>query len=203
MVACLAVWGPTLINYKLLLIIVFNRFLVCFFTNASQCCSVILMIFFDHHYVSVDSIVWSVLLQIFLSLDLYIFFLFLCIILLFIIHHSVKDHCWLYSYLILFMSSIHHFGLPRKILNALQRLFILRCDVLSLGFCLLINMVCLLYVVKSCVVASVLYFLSLCFLWPARFIMSLQTWYSCQFVAVLCYILVFVYYGKSTSLNWV
>ncbi len=73
---------------------VLNQFLVCFIANASQCYSVILMIFFDNHHVSVDGIVWSILLQMSLSLDLYIFLLSLFRFHL-TIHYPplVIDHC--------------------------------------------------------------------------------------------------------------
>ncbi len=54
---------------------VFNGFWVCFFPNASQCCIVILMIFLDDNYFSVDGVVWIVLLRMSSSLDLYIFLL--------------------------------------------------------------------------------------------------------------------------------
>lgn len=137
---------------------VINPILVWFFPNASQCFSVILMTLIDDYYVSVNGIVWSVLLRMSLSLDLYIFLLSFFIHHL-PIHHPSLCHGLLLALLILnpalllFVSSIYHFDLQKKLLNALQ------CGLSVLCFGVLFNVVWLLFPLCS---AS----------WQARFIIS-------------------------------
>ncbi len=151
----------------------------------------------------------------------FFFFLCPCIILPFIIHHSVRNHRWLYLRLVLFLSSIHHSGLQGKLLNALQHgLFILRCGVLLSGLfanqrgisvvqcgelyrskrpCFLVFR--LLWqarvfespdIVWLSVCCRTVSCSGLCLLWRVRFIELGQTWHGHLFFVVLHCVPVFV-----------